>query len=42
MPGAIDIRIKTRDDFVTAKICKNWLYKVFDEWVKPVLVNFLV
>ena len=34
MPGIIDVRIKTKDSVVAAKIYKNWPGKVFDEWVK--------
>ena len=41
IPGNIDIRIKTRDAFRAAKICKNGTYKVFDEWFQSSFSKFL-
>ena len=41
IPGNIDIRIKTKDAFKAAKICKNGTYKVFDEWVQSSFSKFL-
>ena len=40
IPGIIDTQIKTRDSFTKAKICKKWLFKVFDKWIKSCFSKF--
>ena len=33
--------LRQRDSFAAAKICKNWPYNIFDEWVKSCFSKFL-